>query len=79
MRRERGQYVKTLVDEGAGMTGFQIGIVTRSGFRQYTVCWESGHRRSYPQGHLIALMDWSGWSDDERQKVQDRIFRHCGV
>ena len=77
-KRERGQYVKTLVNEGAGMTGLQIGVVTRAGMRQYTVCWESGHRSNYGQGHSLQLIDWRDWSDDERRKVQDRIFRHCG-
>jgi hypothetical protein len=78
-RRERGQYVKELVDEGAGMTGLRIGVVTSAGPRQYTVCWEGGFRRRYSQGCRLQLMDWAGWTDDERRKVQDEIFRHCAI
>lgn len=79
MRRERGQYVKTLVNEGAGMTGLLIGVVTKAGQRQYEVCWESGHRGRYAQGVHHQLMDWRDWPDDERRAVQDKIFHHCGV
>jgi len=43
-KRERGQYVKELVNEGAGMMGLRIGVVTHVGPRQYTVCWEGGRR-----------------------------------
>jgi len=79
-RRERGQCVKTLVDEGAGMVGLLVGVVTRAGPRQYEVCWESGHRGRYAQGGGgIELMDWGGWTDDERRAVRDKIFRHCGI
>jgi len=33
-RRERGQYVKELVNEGVGMTGLRIGVVTQAGPKQ---------------------------------------------
>ncbi|HSX23029.1 MAG TPA: hypothetical protein VLE97_09670 [Gaiellaceae bacterium] len=75
----RGQYVKQLVNEGAGMTGLQIGVVTQAGHRQITVCWESGHRSRYPQGSGLQLMDWADWSADERREVTDKIFQHCGI
>lgn len=78
-RRSRGQYVKELVNEGAGMTGLRIGVVTRSGPRQYEVCWEGGHRQRYPQGYALQIVDWQDWPDADRQKVQDEIFRHCGI
>ena len=78
-KRERGQYVKTLVNAGAGMAGLQIGVVTRAGTRQYTVCWEGSHRRCYPQGYGHELMDWRDWPDEACRKVQDEIFRHCGI
>lgn len=78
-KRERGQYVKELVNEGAGMTGLRIGVVTHAGPRQYTVCWEGGFRRRYSQGYGLQIMDWSGWPDEDRRKVQDEIFRHCGI
>jgi hypothetical protein len=78
-RRDRGQYVKELVNEGAGMIGLRIGVVTQAGPRQYAVCWEGGFRRRYAQGHGPEPMDWRDWSDKERRDAQDRIFRHCGI
>jgi len=78
-RRERGQYVKELVNEGAGMTGLRIGVVTSAGLRQYSVCWESGHRQRYSQGYGHQIMDWAGWTDDDRREVEDRIFRQCVI
>lgn len=78
-RRDRGQYLKELVNEGAGMIGLRIGVVTSAGPRQYSVCWEGGFRRRYPQGGGHELMDWAGWTDEERRKVQDEIFRLCGI
>jgi hypothetical protein len=71
--------VYELVNEGAGMIGLRIGVVTRAGHRQYEVCWESGHRGRYAQGYGHELMGWNGWSDDEHREVRDRIFRHCGI
>jgi len=78
-KRERGQYVKALVNACAGMTGLQIGVVAQAGPRQYTVCWDSGHRRRYAQGYALQLMDWRDWPEAARRKVQDEIFRHCGI
>lgn len=78
-KRERGQYVYELVNEGAGMTGLRIGVVTQAGFKQYAVCWESGHRNRYPQGYGHKIMDWAGWEAAERREVVDRIFRYCGI
>jgi hypothetical protein len=78
-KRTRGQYVKELVNEGAGMINLRIGVVTHAGPRQYSVCWESGFRRRYPQGYAHDLMTWGDWTDEERRKVQDEIFRHCGI
>ncbi len=78
-KRERGQYVKDLVNEGAGMVGLRIGVVTQAGPRQYTVCWESGHRRRYSQAFPFQLVNWSDWPEDEKREVTDRIFRHCGI
>ncbi len=78
-RRERGQYVKQLVNEGAGMTGMRIGVVTSSGPRQFSVCWESGHRSRYAQGNGLALMDWRDWPEAACRQVKDTIFRHCGI
>ncbi len=78
-KRTRGQYVKELVNEGAGMTGLRIGVVTRAGQRQYEVCFESGHRQRYPQGYSLQLMDWRDWPEDARRKVQDDIFQHCKI
>lgn len=78
-KRERGQYVKELVNEGAGMIGLRIGVVTSAGHKQYAVCWEHGHRRRYSQGYGHQVMDWAGWTDEERRKVVDDIFRHCGI
>lgn len=79
--RDRGQYVRELVNQGAGgmSTGLRIGVVTRAGPRQYEVCWESGFRRRYPQGYGHALEDWQDWPEPDRQKVKDEIFRHCGI
>ena len=77
--RERGQYVKELVNEGAGHVGLQIGVVTRAGHKQYDVCWESGYRSRYPQGDGPQIMDWAGWTDPERREVTDRIYRHCQI
>ena len=77
--RERGQYVQELVNEGAGMTALRIGVVTRAGPRRFEVTWEGGHRRRYPQGYSLDLMDWSAWTDDERRAVQDEIFRYSGI
>lgn len=71
--RERGQYVEELVNEGAGMTGLQIGVVTRAGHIQYEVCWESGYRTRYSQGCRLQLINWHDWTDDERREVQDQI------
>jgi hypothetical protein len=78
-KRDRGQYVYELVNEGAGMTALRVGVVVRAGSRQYAVCWESGHRNRYPQGYAHKLMDWAGWTDHERRAVTDQIFRHCGI
>jgi len=79
-KRARGQYVKELVNEGAGMIALRIGVVTRAGGRQYEVCWESGHRQRYVQGgQHLQLMDWRDWTTDEQRKVQADIFRHCGI
>lgn len=75
----RGQYVYELVNEGAGMTGLRIGVVTSAGPRQYGVCWESGHCHRYPQGYAHKIMDWSDWSEAERRVVVDRIFQCCGI
>lgn len=74
-KRERGQYVKEMVNEGAGMTGLRIGVVTHAGPKQYAVCWEGGFRQRYAQGYGHQLMDWGGWTADEQRKVQDAIFR----
>ena len=78
-RRERGQYVQELVNEGAGIIGLRVGVVTHAGSKQYTVCWESGHRRRYPQGYGHQIMNWSDWSEAERRVATDRIFQHCGI
>ena len=78
-KRERGQYVKELVNEGAGMTGLRIGVVTSAGLRQYSVCWEGGFRRRYPQGYGHQIMDWGGWTSNEQRKVKDEIFRQCQI
>lgn len=75
----RGQYVKRLVDEGAGMMDSQIGVVTCAGPKQFTVCWESGQRESYPQDRVLQQIGWHTWTDDARRAAQDRIFRHCGI
>lgn len=77
--RSRGEYVYELVNEGAGMTGLRIGVVTRAGDRQYEVCWESGFRRRYRQGYGHQLQHWDGWTDDERRRVLAKIFAYCGV
>lgn len=78
-KRERGQYVKEPVNEGAGMAGMRIGVVINAGPRQYSVCWESGHLRRYSQGNGLQLMDWRDWPDTARRSVKDTIFRHCGI
>ena len=78
-KRERGQYVQELVNEGAGMIALRIGVVTQAGLQQYTVCWESGRRRRYSQGYGHQLMDWRDWPEPARRRVQDEIFRHCGI
>jgi hypothetical protein len=78
-KRSRGQYVKELVNAGAGMVGLQIGVVVQAGDQQYTVCWESGRRRRYAQGYGHQLMDWRDWPEKARQKVQADLFQHCGI
>lgn len=78
-KRTRGQYVKELVNEGAGMINLRIGVVTHAGPRQYSVCWEGGFRRRYPQGYAHDLMTWGDWTDEERRKVTDALFGLCQI
>lgn len=75
-RRERGEYVYELVNEGAGMTGLRIGQVVSSGPKTFGILWESGHRNRYVQGYYLQMMDFRGWSPEEKQVVFDRIRSH---
>jgi len=72
-RRSVGQYVRELVNTGAGMTGLRIGRIVRSGAHQYEVLWESGHRQRYPQGYAHTIENFADYRPKERDEIHQRI------